>query len=49
LDEATNSGRVDVEGMTEKQERGRDTTCAELLGDDVDLAVDLIEGEDGVE
>lgn len=48
LDEATNSGRVDVEGMTGKKERGCETTCAEFLGDNVDKAVDLIEAEDDV-
>jgi len=36
LDEAMNSGRVDVEGMTGKKERGCEITCAELLGDGVD-------------
>jgi hypothetical protein len=35
-DETTNSGRVDVEGVTGKKERGRETTCAELLDDGLD-------------
>jgi hypothetical protein len=45
---ATNSGRVDVESMIEKKERGRETTCVELLGDGVDWAFGFIEGEDDV-
>jgi hypothetical protein len=36
LDEATNSGRVDVEDKTGKKERRCETTCAELFGDGVD-------------
>jgi len=36
LDEARNSGRLDVEGKTGEKERGCETTCAELLGDGVD-------------
>jgi hypothetical protein len=36
LDEAANSGRVDVEGMTGEKESGCETMCAELLGDGVD-------------
>jgi hypothetical protein len=31
-----NSGRVDVEGMTEKKGRGCETICAKLLNDSVD-------------
>jgi len=38
LDEATNSGEVDVEGKTGKKERGcaSESSCAELLDDGVD-------------
>ena len=36
LDEATNSGRVDVEGKTGENERSCETMCAELLGEGVD-------------
>ena len=35
LDEATNSGRVGVEGMDGKKGRGCETRCAELLGNGV--------------
>jgi len=48
LDEATNSGRVDVKGRTGKKETGCETTCAELLDDGVDWAIGLIEAEDDV-
>jgi len=48
LYEATNSGRVDVEGKTGKKERGCETTGAELFGDGVDGTVDLIEAKDDV-
>jgi hypothetical protein len=36
LDEATNSRRVDIEGMTGKKGRGCETMCAKLLSDGVD-------------
>jgi hypothetical protein len=36
LDEATDSGRVDVEGKTGKKERSSEATCAELCCDGVD-------------
>ena len=48
LNEATNSGRVDVEGKSGKKGRLCETTCAELFGDSVDKADGLIETEDDV-
>ena len=37
LNEAANSGRVDVEGTTGEKERSCETTCAELFGDGCEL------------
>jgi len=48
LNEATNSGRVDIEGKSRKKGRLCKTTCAELFGDSVDKAADLIETDDDV-
>ena len=48
LDEAANSGRVDVDVKTEKRKKGCETTCAELLSGGVDYAVDLVEAGDDV-
>jgi hypothetical protein len=48
LDEATNAGRVDINGKAGKEERGGEPTCAELIGDGADEAVDLFEAEHNV-
>lgn len=48
MNEATNSRKVDVKGMTGKKERGCETTCAELFGYGVDEAIDLTEAEDNM-
>jgi len=48
LDKATNTRRLDVEGKAGKEEWSGETTCAELVGDNVDEAVDLIEAEHDV-
>jgi hypothetical protein len=48
LDEATDAGRVDIDGKTGKEERSGESTCAELIGDGADEAVDLVETEDNV-
>jgi hypothetical protein len=48
LDEATNAGRVDIDGKTGKEKRSGESTCAELVGDGADEAVDLVETEDNV-
>jgi hypothetical protein len=48
LNETTDARRVDVEGERRKEERSGETTCAELLGDGLDEAVDLVEPEDDV-
>jgi hypothetical protein len=48
LDKAANTRRTDVEGEAGKEERGGEPTCAELIGDGADEAVDLFEAEDDV-
>ena len=45
---AANSRRADIEGKAGKKERGGEPTCAELIGDGADEAVDLFEAEDDV-
>jgi hypothetical protein len=48
LDKAANTRRVDIEGKAGKKERGSEPTCAELIGDGADEAVDLFEAENDV-
>jgi hypothetical protein len=48
LDEAANTRGADIEGKAGKEERGSEPTCAELIGDGADEAVDLFEAEDDV-
>jgi len=48
LDKATNTRRVDIEGKAGKKEGGSEPTCAELIGDGPDEAIDLFETEDDV-
>ena len=48
LNETTDGRRIDVEGERREKKRSGETTCAELLGDGVDEAVNLVEPEDDV-
>jgi hypothetical protein len=46
LDKAANTRRADIEGKAGKEERDSEPTCAELISDGADEAVDLFEAED---
>ena len=48
LDKSANARRTDIEGKAGKEERGGEPTCAELIGDGADEAVDLFKAEDDV-
>jgi hypothetical protein len=48
LDKAANTRRANIEGKARKEERGSEPTCAELIGDGADEAVDFFEAEDDV-
>jgi len=48
LDNAANTRQADIEGKTGKEKRGGEPTCAELIGDGADEAVNLFEAEDDV-
>ena len=48
MDDTTEARRIDVEGKRREKGRSGETTCAELLGDGVDKAADVVEPEGDV-